>query len=565
MRNTSLKRTQRGYQRNLGRLPSGAQPKFYLGHNKDEAVARLDAIVLIWERVEQKWKGDPERAVWDEQSHNAAKLVAKGEPLVAHQGDYEPEDVYFARINEWRRNLRVPVIAANEFLFETGKQTLATNIKSTQQRLAQAIGSPTATGQSFHEALRGYQQHIRHEYRDSVDGSITDNGKKKLDQIDTIISYLPDLDLGALDFQGADEVFGVFRRRPISKRYKRPMAKKSCTNYIGELGRFFKWLHLSKDWQWRKPEDFELISRRARELDEDVEHEAKDTPVWTIDQLKILNEYATPIERVFLLLGLNCSYGADQAGRLRIGHLHLATKEDRHSFIKRVRRKKKTASIHILWKQTVEALQWALQRRESQTHETEFLLLTDNGRPYWSKTASGNRSQLIPNLWCRLLDRVQKDHTDFPRLPFNSLRDTSANMIRQMAGEETASLHLAHKHQSKDEHLRRYTHPVRKRHFKALLKLEMKLRLIFESAGPNPFADRQKNYIGRMKIKQILDLKTNGKSVGEIAKIVDISVPTVYRYLSPASASAISSDAMPCDLLVVNETDDVETGNRTSS
>ena len=32
------------------------------------------------------------------------------------------------------------------------------------------------------------------------------------------------------------------------------------------------------------------------------------------------NEYATPIERLFLLLGLNCAYGADQAGRLRIGY-----------------------------------------------------------------------------------------------------------------------------------------------------------------------------------------------------------------------------------------------------
>lgn len=564
MRNTSLKRSNRGYQRNLGRLANGSQPKFYLGHNKDEAIARLEAILLIWERVERKWGNATQKAVWDEQSLQTAKSVAKGEPLVVHQGNHEPEDGYFTRINEWRRILRVPLVVANEHLYEAGNNVLASAIKTSQQRLADAIGSSKATGQNLHAALRSYQEHIRHEYRDSRDGTITDNGKKKIDQIDTIISYLPDSDLGALDFQGADEVFGVFRRRPISKRYKKPMAKKSCTNYIGELGRFFKWLHLSKDWQWRRPEDFELINRRPRDLDEDVEHEAKDTPVWTIDQLKVLNEYATPIERVFLLLGLNCSYGADQAGRLRIGHLKLADDDGRHSFIKRVRRKKKTASIHILWKQTVEALLWSLNRRKSQTHETDLLLLTDNGRPYWSKTASGNRSQLIPNLWIRLLDRVRKDHADFPRLPFNSLRDTSANMIRQMAGEETASLHLAHKHQSKDEHLRRYTHPVRKRHYKALLKLEKKLRLVFEAAGPNPFADRQKNYIGRTKIKQILELKDKGKSAGEIAKKLGISVPTVYRHLNVESTFGIRSDAKERDSQI-SETDMKEAGNSMSS
>jgi hypothetical protein len=101
------------------------------------------------------------------------------------------------------------------------------------------------------------------------------------------------------------------------------MAKKSCTNYIGELGRFLRWLHLSGEFAWRKPEDYDHIQRNPRELDEDIEKEAADIPVWTVAQLRTLNEYATPIERVFLLLGLNCAYGADQAGRLQVSHLRL--------------------------------------------------------------------------------------------------------------------------------------------------------------------------------------------------------------------------------------------------
>lgn len=88
------------------------------------------------------------------------------------------------------------------------------------------------------------------------------------------------------------------------------------------------------------------------------------------------------------------------------------------------------------------------------------------------------------------MKRVRVDFPEFPVLPFNSLRDTSANMIRQVAGEEVASLHLAHKHQSKDENLGRYTNPVRKRHFRAIRVLERKLESVFAAAGPTPWSRR---------------------------------------------------------------------------
>ncbi len=240
-----------------------------------------------------------------------------------------------------------------------------------------------------------------------------------------------------------------------------------------------------------------------------------------------MNEYATPIERIFLLLGLNCAYGADQAGRLLVGHLHL--KDEGLSYIRRVRRKKKTRSIHILWKQTAEGLRWSLERRGSQTSGTDILLLTEKDQPYWRKTKGGNRSNAIPRLWNDLLKRVLKDHPEFPRLPFNSLRDTSGNMIRRLAGEEIASLHLAHKHQSKDENLGRYTNPVRKRHFKALRVLERKLESIFEAAGPEPWSRRPKSYMVAAKIKKLLDLRAKGVPPREIAERLDISVASVHR------------------------------------
>src|SRR5581483_1922429 len=97
---------------------------------------------------------------------------------------------------------------------------------------------PKLTGQMLHQALKAYQDHIRKEYMEA-DGYVTDNGKTKLDQCKQLQTYITDCDLGSLDYQGCDEVFGIFRKRPVSKRYEKPMARKSCTNLIGELGRFF--------------------------------------------------------------------------------------------------------------------------------------------------------------------------------------------------------------------------------------------------------------------------------------------------------------------------------------
>lgn len=535
MRETGLKRTARGYVRNLGRDQAGRHQKFYLGHDKPEAERRLKAIVVLWQQIEARF-GTAASPVWDADRLAAAKAIASGEGPTLQKGPHEPPRGYFARVNETSRQSGVGFRPANEFLYDVGRNDLAADVETSQSRLSTALGTPTATGQTLHQALRAYQGHIRHEFGDH-DGTPTDNGRTKIDQIKTIMAYVPDADLGALDYHATDELFGVFRRRPISKRYGTPMARKSCTNYIGELGRFLKWLHLSKDFRWRLPEDFALIKRAPRELDEDAEREAREPDVWTVEQLKILNEYARPLERVFLLLGLNCAYGADQAGRLRVGHLRISESDQRRSYIRRIRRKKKTLSIHQLWRQTADGLRWAVRRREKQAADSELLLLTDSGRPFWRKTTGGHRSQLIPNLWSRLLDRIQKDHPQFPRYPFNSLRDTSANMVRQRGGEEIALLHLSHKHQSRDSNLRRYTHPTRKRHFRVLRWVERKLQEVFGAAGPEPWAARSKTYIGRSKIKEIQRLHDEHVGVTGIAKRVGVSTSTVYRHLvKPANA-----------------------------
>jgi DNA-binding transcriptional ArsR family regulator len=104
-------------------------------------------------------------------------------------------------------------------------------------------------------------------------------------------------------------------------------------------------------------------------------------------------------------------------------------------------------------------------------------------------------------------------------------------MIRQIAGEETASVHAAHKHQSKDENLKSYSNPVRRRHFKALRRLEKKLFPVFVAAGAEPFTQPARNLIGLERVKRIKALHEQGTPKAEIARQVGVSQNTVNRHI----------------------------------
>src|SRR5690606_28808094 len=122
-------------------------------------------------------------------------------------------------------------------------------------------------------------------------------------------------------------------------------------------------------------------------------------------------------------------------------------------------------------------IRWAAQGREDQ--KDAHVIVNGKGNPLWRKTKGGNRSRDIPNAWYRLLDRVQVEHPDFPRYGFNILRDTSANMVRRIGGAEVASMHLTHRHQSKDRNLLRYSNAPRKKLFRTHRILERRLADIF--------------------------------------------------------------------------------------
>jgi hypothetical protein len=99
------------------------------------------------------------------------------------------------------------------------------------------------------------------------------------------------------------------------------------------------------------------------------------------------------------------------------------------------------------------------------------------GKP-WYRTHSKNAQSQFGNWWTTLLDRVRavKEHTDFPKLPFGSLRDLLPNILRREYSDEVASLCLQHGKLGDDDLLKCYANLP----YKKLFEATRQLRTMFE-------------------------------------------------------------------------------------
>ena len=541
MRQTELKPSPDGYyRRNLGYRQNGAgkvsQPKFNLGSVKRIAEERLAKLAAIWRRFELEAAEDEITPYWKGIDFEIARAIAAGQP------DYKVKRVndapfeYAYRVDATARLYpEIRVVPADEEWYRAGKADERVLRKDIQVLEKQSLGvskfykdiALETPGNdvkyvdllgdaTFHQAFDAYSKWIESDKFDTSEGAVNDTGVTRQNLVRQLKAYLsPDRPLSSLkDFESVDKLFGFFRNRPITLRHGKPMARKTASNLIGELARFFDWVHRSPEWDWRKPSDYADIRHKPIDLETDVYSESKEVPTYSVDELRTLFHFATPLERLLLVLGINCAFGADQVGRLKIGEIQ---EKNGVSYIKRIRRKQKVRGIHRLFKITAEGLKWAIRGREDQPNA--YVLVNRAGNSLYRKTKSGRRCRDIANAWYRLLDRVceAKRKEGFPRHGFNTLRDTSSDMIRKIGGAEAASVHLTHRHQSSDRNLRRYTNVHWKAVFKAQRRLETKLAVVFEGIK-NPWYDGKgnKGRKVRKRVQEQSQVVTDGAAATQV-------------------------------------------------
>jgi hypothetical protein len=560
-----------------------AQHKFYLG--RDEDAARLAGLRLekLWEEVCARWEREQVevtassavsgrqfifdgetfcevpaslpisgRPVWDETTLAIAEAVRLGEsvarvslplpfsvmvpesPLIAHWFDQLQNDITIIKIE-----LRIleAQVSTEESLRKEGERLMEMG----RRMAVKAIG-----GQTLHAALDAYATWISSRYV-GVDRKPTHWAGAQVRQITFLRTHLLDGPLGELDAERIDAHLEVLRLRPECQ------VGGSCSatwarNCLKQFRHFLRWLTRKSEFGWKRPPDLDFTT-----LPIPLTHQEKALPgspaqvaTYTLDELKTLHEYATPLQRLFMLLALNCGFGRAELASLNASEVYLRSPHPHatlvgipasaaDSWILRIRQKTGVYGEWGLWPETVVAIDWWLRQRASIEvgAGVDTLLVTGTGQRYDTPTRGNHPNYQIPNSWFALTERIRKDDLEFRKLSFTKLRKTAGNLIRKVAGGEVAGVFLSHGTPvPADRLLDVYTNRPFAKVFEALDRVGEQLRPVFATVAL-PFPEKLSRggpNISRSKIRQIQELKREGLKTGAIAKRVGVSPETVRRW-----------------------------------
>lgn len=401
---------------------------------------------------------------------------------------------------------------------------------------------------TFHEALAAYEEKRRTDFTEP-DGTFDGSGHHFLGIIKAVQERRADFQLAELDFRKCQEEFDYWCDRPEDRRKNKEgnyLTRKTCQNYVGELGRFFEWLHLTGEFGWRKPEDFASLKKKVRTLKTDRRSiQEMEIKTFSMDDLKLLYKHAIPFERLLITWCLNCAHGAAEIGRVewddiflhqehpwKAQGLKLETSED-DCWCGFTRPKSDVLGWWLLWPETVQLLEWwrgeckKNLRREPRSNER--ILLTQTGAPLY-RDESRNAQSSFSNAWRRLRQRIksQDPEANTPDLPFGTLRNQMPDWLGgEQANALVASVALCHGIPHKGDKLlyRHYANRPWASLFQSQREFRHHLRPMFEVvsdplAEPDPTGD---------KVRSLW--MAGVRNARKIADCLEVSEATIHRRL----------------------------------
>lgn len=522
---------------------SRVQPKFMLGREQGQAVLRAALVEKLWAFSVELAQEFDEPQIWDTLGLHIAKRVAAGDRVIEVDIDGDAPELATSILAGWQDCVPgIKLTMKDQRAEKEGRE-----IRRTQaQRLREAAAMLVEGGgsQRLHEAVAAYTEAIKNHkpYQTGDGGTLSLWADAKMRQIEFCRQHMPDVRLADLDMERIDECLSIiaarpFKRTPAGKPTTTPVSRSFASSTIKEFRRFLRWLHRSRNWEWEKPKDYEVVPIRVKP------DATKAGPIrvktYEPHELAKLWLYATPWERALMALALNTGSGMAEIAGLRRDEVQLleahpyaaqlgidSTADD--SWIKRVRGKTGVYSEWRLWPITVSAIRWLLKHRPQSTHP--FVAVTKKGTPF---AVASRRNNQLAHAWKRLTARIQKDESEFCLLSFNKLRKTATNAIRMKHGKEIADLFSSHGEPVGEDVIAAYTNPRFGELHRAITEYGANLQPIFGSVA-DPFPDQEKKggaNISPGKIRRITELHEAGEKVSAIAKKVNVSNETVRRWI----------------------------------
>lgn len=445
------------------------QPRFNLGKDEQEATFRYTVIQKLYRENCVVVESD----CWSPLALSYAREVAKGftkieVPPFEWVEDATDRDalatqyVQLLRVHQdWFPSLNLipsdPVlyyqgVVLNEQIEHAKIKSLYLGLKKDGVVKANKEPPQKLVVGTLHECLDAYIAHIETTAPRLDDRSLKQSHRKRIQWSERNREAFPDCPLSDLDYDRIDELVALWRNRPKRQRGDGRSKPKTVKHQIDEFYRFLRWLDASRKYDWVMPRGLNQISRRATDLPEDLRTSLLQKRIYTPDQLGLLYKCANDLDRLLLLVGLNCAFGAAEIGRLLadevlLNHHHeyadrlhfKTTLED--SFIRLMRPKTKVFGEWLLWPETAEVLRRAISRARNEGGK--YIVCRQGGHPLYNE-ASSNPQAAIAKRWSALIEKASKDDPRLPVLPYGTLRDTIPDKLRHMGQDTLASMCLAH-------------------------------------------------------------------------------------------------------------------------
>jgi hypothetical protein len=579
---TGLCRSAKGlFVRNLGwkMTPDGkyVQHKFYLGRDEQRAQYANLRLEQLWEQACKRWSRENARELqplsqpmWNETTLEIAEAIRNGE-LVAFVS--LPRPVMSVMIPEsplighWLFELREDITVIKIELSDVESRSHSDEFQQRQGQMFLERGRRLLTsrfgGETLHGAFAAYCRWIDDTYIDVQKKPTLWSGMQKR-QVNFLKTHLSDRPLATLDALEVERLIEILRNRPLTGDGK-PVSVSWTRNCIKQLRHFLRWLNKAPEFAWKRPADLEIAQVRipTTPAEKAATMRSSQVQTYSVQELRILWEHASPLQRLQMLLALNCGFGRAEISSLEAVDVHLHARHpheqelgiessDSDSWILRVRNKTGVYGEFKLWPATVRAIEWWKTQRIaiSPPANVTALLVNRKGNPFDTTTKGNNANFQIPSAWFQLSKRIRKDHPEFRQLSFNKLRKTAGNLIRKEAGGEFAGVFLCHGRAVKsDELLDLYTNRPFAKVFAAISAVGGKLETIWETVE-NPFPEGHKKQkegiplIGRCQVRRIQDLKKQGYKTSRIAEMVGVSHGTVLRWARKVKMKPSSDESV---------------------
>src|ERR1019366_8690350 len=138
-----------------------------------------------------------------------------------------------------------------------------------------------------------------------LDGRTNQTGKKEGERATRLKRHHQDCPLNAIDGNAIETMLRYWPKRPLDATGKR-YAKHTCKNQLIIIRAFLRWLHRS-GFAWKLPTDFLFPTCKIEWLQEELSAVGNKKRTYTVKEIGILWQYATPLERSFMALALNCA------------------------------------------------------------------------------------------------------------------------------------------------------------------------------------------------------------------------------------------------------------------